>query len=214
MKKQSQSVCNRFRHGCAIAIVATLVASSVQGDSLWKDAESQAMSSDRKAHAVGDIVTILVQESSTATKDNSTSTSKQATADNAITTFLYSPAGSSFLTHGGQMPALRYNSQNSFSGGGSVENKEQIVAKIPVRVIDVLPNSSLVIEGTRHTSFGNEQQDIVLRGVVRAEDIAANNTVFSYNVADAVIKIANKGAISDTQRKGWFTKLWDFITPF
>jgi flagellar L-ring protein precursor FlgH len=185
-----------------------------RADSLWKDTGSRALASDRKAAAVGDIVTILVQESSTATKDNSTSTSKSVSGDNAITTFLYSPAGSGFLTHGGQMPALKYNSANSFSGGGSIENKEQIVAKIPVRVVDVLPNNSLVIEGTRHTSFGNEQQDIILRGVVRAEDIAANNTVFSYNVADAVIKIANKGPITDTQRKGWFTKLWDVITPF
>jgi flagellar L-ring protein precursor FlgH len=185
-----------------------------RADSLWQDAGSRALTADRKASAVGDIVTILVQESSTATKDNSTSTSKSVSGDNAITTFLYSPAGSSFLTHGGQMPALKYNSANNFSGGGSIENKEQIVAKIPVRVVDVLPNKSLVVEGTRHTSFGNEQQDIILRGVVRVEDVAANNTVFSYNVADAVIKIANKGPITDTQRKGWFTKLWDVITPF
>jgi flagellar L-ring protein precursor FlgH len=55
---------------------------------------------------------------------------------------------------------------------------------------------------------------MVLRGIVRTDDVLANNTVFSYNVADASIRINNRGAVSDTQRKGWFTKIWDFITPF
>jgi flagellar L-ring protein FlgH len=83
-----------------------------------------------------------------------------------------------------------------------------------VRVIDVLPNRNLVIEGTRETSFGGETQTAVLRGVVRTEDVAANNTIFSYNVADATISYVSKGVVSDSQRKGWFTRIWDKITPF
>ena len=112
------------------------------------------------------------------------------------------------------MPALKYDSKHAFNGGGSINNSEQIVAQIPVRVVDVLPNKNLVVEGERHTSFGGEQQDVLLRGTVRPEDIAANNTVFSYNVADASIKFVNKGAVTDSQHKGWFTKLWETITPF
>jgi len=49
---------------------------------------------------------------------------------------------------------------------------------------------------------------------VRPEDVAANNTVFSYNVADAKIQIIGRGTIADSQRKGWFTKIWDKISPF
>jgi flagellar L-ring protein FlgH len=172
------------------------------------------MFADKKAHAVGDILTILVQENSTASKDNSTKTSKQSDIDAALTTFLYSPAGSAMLTHNGQMPALKYSSKQGFNGGGSVNNNEQIVAKIAVKVVDVLPNQQLVIEGTRQTSFAGESQDIVLRGTVRPDDVAANNTVFSYNVADAKIKLVSKGTITDSQRKGWFTKIWETITPF
>ena len=59
-----------------------------------------------------------------------------------------------------------------------------------------------------------ETQDAILRGVVRAEDIAANNTVFSYNIADATIKYVSKGTVTDNQRKGWFTKVWEKVTPF
>jgi flagellar L-ring protein FlgH len=213
MKTRFQFLCNS---GAALgsAVVTLLLVASARGDSLWHDNASRSMAADRKAVAVGDLLTIVVQESSTATKDNNTTTSKKSSTDNAIATFLYSPAGSSFMTHNGQMPALKYSGQSDFNGGGSIENKEQIVTKVAVRVVDVLPNQNLVVEGTRHTSFGSEQQDIVLRGVVRPEDITANNNVFSYNVADATIKIVNKGTVSDSQRKGWFTRLWDKLTPF
>jgi flagellar L-ring protein FlgH len=196
---------------CSV-LVATASASA---DSLWRDTSSdRSMFSDKKAYAVGDVLTIAVQESSSAQKNNSTKTAKSASADASLDTFLYSPAGSGFLTHNGQMPALKFDSKQDFAGGGTVNNSENIIAKIPVRVVDVLPNKNLVIEGTRHTAFGGEQQEVVLRGVVRTEDISANNTVFSYNVADATIKIINKGTVSDTQRKGWFTHLWEMITPF
>jgi flagellar L-ring protein precursor FlgH len=88
------------------------------------------------------------------------------------------------------------------------------VAHVAVKIMDVLPNHNLVIEGRRETSFSSEHQTIVLRGIVRPEDIGADNTVLSYNVADATIQIAGKGTVSDTQRKGWFTQIWDKVNPF
>jgi flagellar L-ring protein precursor FlgH len=112
------------------------------------------------------------------------------------------------------MPAMKYASAQDFNGGGTIQNKEEIVTKVTVRVVDVLPNKNLVVEGVRHTSFGGESQDVVLRGIVRPEDISANNNVFSYNVSDATVKFINKGTVSDSQRKGWFTRLWEALTPF
>jgi flagellar L-ring protein precursor FlgH len=187
---------------------------AVQAQSLWHDGSSRAMFADKRASRVGDLLTIVVQENTTASKDNATSTSKKASMDAAITAFLYSPAASGLLTKGGTLPALKYNSANNFDGGGTIKNSEQIVAQVTVRVIDVLPNGNLIIEGARETSFSGEKQNIVLRGIVRPDDVAANNTVFSYNVADAKIQIIGKGAITDSQRKGWFTKIWDKISPF
>jgi flagellar L-ring protein precursor FlgH len=199
---------------CEVMAACALAGAPVLADSLWHEPTAPSMFADRKAFAVGDILTIVVQESSTATKDNSTKTAKKSSLDASLQTFLYSPAASTLLTHNGQMPAMKYDFGQSFDGGGSVNNNEQIVTKVSVRVVDVLPNKNLMIEGTRHTSFAGEQQDIVLRGVVRLEDIAANNTVFSYNVADATVKIINKGTVTDSQRKGWFTKLIEILTPF
>lgn len=172
------------------------------------------MVADKRATSPGDILTILVQENNTSSKDANTKTSKATGIDAAIQAFLYSPEASGLLTHNGKMPSIKVNAAQNFEGGGKISNAERITARIAVRVTDTLPNGNLVIEGTRQIAFSGETQDAILRGVVRSEDVAANNTVFSYNVADATIKYISKGTITDNQRKGWFTRIWEKVTPF
>ena len=112
------------------------------------------------------------------------------------------------------MPALSLTGKSEFAGGGQINNSQQIAASVAVRIVDVLPNNNLVIEGTRESSFSGETQTILLRGTIRQDDISALNTVFSFNVADATIRFVSKGAITDSQRKGWFHRLWDKFSPF
>lgn len=198
----------------ALAAALPLASGSLAAQSLWKDDTSQSMFADKRARAIGDIVTILVQENTSASKENGTKTSRSSGIDAAINTFLYSPAASGMLTHNGKLPAVNMASKTSFDGGGQVQNAERMTARIAVRVVDVLPNNNLVIEGRRQTKISGESTEAVLRGVVRVEDVSANNTVFSYNVADATIQYLSKGPVSDSQRKGWFTKVWDKVAPF
>ena len=102
------------------------------------------------------------------------------------------------LTQGGQLPAMAYNSDHKHDGTGAINDSESIVAHIAVRITDVLPNGNLVIEGKRETSFSGEHQTIILRGMVRSDDVASDNTVLSYNVADATIQIIGKGTVTDS----------------
>ena len=169
---------------------------------------------DKRGVNVGDILTIVVQENSTANKNNATTTERSSSLSSAITSFFYSPGASSLLTKGGQLPAVAYNSDQKHAGNGVIADSESIVAQVAVRIVDVLPNGNLVVEGKRETSFSNEHQTIILRGVVRADDVASNNTVLSYNVADATIQIIGKGTVTDSQNKGWFTRILDKINPF
>jgi flagellar L-ring protein FlgH len=205
---------NRSMLSLTVAGGLALVTGPAAAQSLWRSDTSKPMYADKTATGIGDIVTIAVQESTTASKDNKTATSKSSAVDANITSFLYSPTASGLMTQGGQMPALKYGYKNDYSGGGTIDNSEKIISYVAARVIDVLPNRNLVIEGRRETAFGGEQQTIILRGVVRIDDITANNTVFSYNIADASIHIISKGTISDSQRKGWFNRIWDKLTPF
>jgi flagellar L-ring protein precursor FlgH len=195
------------------ALALTMPANSF-AQSLWHDEVSRPMFADKRATSVGDIITIVVSETSSASKNNQTKTEKNSSLSAAIASFLYSPGASGFLTKKGQLPAIQYNSDIKHDGGGSINNTETVVAKIAVRIVDVLPNHNLVVEGRRETAFSGEKQTIVLRGTVRQDDVTSVNTVFSYNVADATIQIIGKGAVTDTQRKGWFTRIWDKLTPF
>jgi hypothetical protein len=97
---------------------------------------------------------------------------------------------------------------------GQINNAERITTRIAVRVVDTLPNGNLLIEGRRQTKISGETTDAILRGTVRTEDITAQNTIFSYNIADASIHYLSKGVVSDSQRKGWFLRIWDKVTPF
>jgi flagellar L-ring protein precursor FlgH len=203
-----------LRLAACAAILAAAAAAHAGPGSLWKDESSKSMFADKRARAVGDIITIMVQENNSASKENSTQTSKSSSVDASLQTILYSPAGSGFLTHNGQMPAMKFGGSQSFDGGGKINNTERMTARIAVKVVDVLPNGNMIIEGRRETLVSGEKQEAILRGTVRSEDVAANNTVFSYNVADASIKFIGKGTISDNQRKGWLQRVWEKVTPF
>jgi flagellar L-ring protein precursor FlgH len=197
-----------------LVLAAALLPAATRAQSLWRDDISKPMYADKRANGIGDIITIVVQENTTANKNNETKTERQSSLNAAITSFLYSPAASGLLTKGGTLPALAFNSDHKHDGSGTIANSESIVAYVAARVVDVLPNRNMVIEGRRETAFGGEHQTVILRGVVRLDDVAANNTVYSYNVADASIRIINNGTVTDSTNKGWFNRIWDKLNPF
>jgi flagellar L-ring protein precursor FlgH len=193
----------------ATAMVASLAADA-RSQSLWRDTASKPMLADKRATGIGDILTVIVQETTTTSKDNKTATTKSSGVDASVSSFFY-PA--SVLAQNGNLPAAKWSSKSDFSGGGTVANSENIVARVGVTIVDVLPNKNLVIEGRRETAFSGEQQTIILRGIIRPDNIASDNTIFSYNIADAKVQIVGKGVINDSQRKGWFHRLFDKLSP-
>jgi flagellar L-ring protein precursor FlgH len=211
MKRRFASIYNPTIPGL---VLMTAFLCNLSADSLWNQGFSRNMCGDKKAQAVGDILTILIQENNGATRQNNTTTSKKASLSAAIASILYSPATSGLLTKKGALPAINYTSDAEFNGGGSINNAETITAQVSVKVVDVLPNGNMVVEGQLHTAFSGEKQDAIVRGTVRPDDVMANNTLYSYNIADATIQFMSKGTITDAQRKGWLTRVWDKLTPF
>ena len=195
----------------SVGLVAPL---SAANGSLWTDASARLLVADNRARNVGDILTIVVEENNESAKQNNTKTAKKTGISASISSFLFGPAKDGFLTRGGKYPAMDMKSDKSFEGGGTINNSERITARIAVRVTEVLPNGHMMLEGRRMTLVGGEEQEAVLRGLVRQEDIQPGNTVMSYNVADASIKFVSKGTVTDSQRRGWFTRAFDKITPF
>ena len=203
-----------YRELITAVVLLSLVASAGYGSSLWTDARSReaSMVGDRRARRVGDILTVVVQESASVQASRRTKTDKSAGIDYGVESFLYPSSG--FGTHNGELPQIKMGGSNDFSGGGEITNRQSVSARAAVTVIDVLPNGNLVIEGSRYVDYSEEKQYAILRGIVRPEDIQPGNTISSSSIADARVEFLSDGAISSAQRKGWLTKVFDTINPF
>lgn len=188
---------------CCVGIVQPVAA-----ESLWNDSSPAAnMYSDRKARAVGDIVTILISESSTATRTGKTSNTKSASANMSASTGIFSQLFRLF--HFDQSASAK--NADSVATNGTVSNTNVVTAKMTAQVVEVKPNGNLVISGSQTVAQGGEEQKITVNGVVRTEDISGDNTVYSYNVANAQIHIDGKGPIAAKQKQGIITQLLNFF---
>jgi flagellar L-ring protein precursor FlgH len=177
-----------------------------------------SITSDPLARSVGDLVTIVVDLQNVITKDQNTKTDKETAVDAVISSLLYPNDGTNhgynFLNFHGANPTTSWNATQSFNGGGTVANQETASTTIQARVVGVQPNGVLQIEATRLSKAGDEDTSMVLTGLVRPEDLSTSNTISSSRVADLQILQKGKGTLTNNQRKGWLTKLYEFIEPF
>jgi flagellar L-ring protein precursor FlgH len=171
---------------------------TVQAESLWSD--NYSLFADHKARAVGDILTIIISEQSSATRSGNASNSKDASGS--------ADAGAGFFTF---INAASFNSKDSFSAKGSINNTNTVSGRLTVTVQEVKPNGNLVISGKQSIKQNGEDQVIIVSGVVRPEDIAADNTIASYYVADAQIRIDGHGPLSRKQRQGILSQIFNFL---
>ncbi len=199
-----------------ILITSLLLTFSARADSLWKDDVSRSPFADKKARFVGDILNVRVQESNAAKRAAKTETSRDSETDANISSFLFgtSAGGSGFLKHGGAYPAMKLSNTTSHKGEGTIDNSGSITTRFSVRVVDVLPNGNLIVEGIRNASYAGESQTIVMRGAVRPFDIESDNTVYSYLISDLNLRFKSSGVITSAKEKGWFMNFWDKINPF
>jgi flagellar L-ring protein precursor FlgH len=212
MKTVFKSASNLLR--VAAIALASVVVSSADAASLWPtgSGSERSMIADRKASRAGDILTIIVDESAVAQSSQSKKSSRDSSINDSVSQFLF--ANSRALTHNGGLPSLQLGGKSSYSGGGDVSNSQSLSARAAVLVTDVLPNGNLVIEGARVVTFSGETQYVVLHGLVRNDDVARDNTVTSSNIADARVEFYSEGQLTDAQKRGWFSKLYEKLRPF
>ncbi|MGB3212405.1 MAG: flagellar basal body L-ring protein FlgH [Desulforhopalus sp.] len=187
-----------------------------EAGSLWQHG-NRSMFSDRKARDVGDIVTVLISETSSASKEASTSTDRSSNMSASIPNFFGLEKSSLFS---GDTPSVDLNNlvnaefSNGFDGNGSTTRKEDLSASLTTQVVGRYPNGQLKIRGGKEVMVNNEVQIIYLTGIVRPVDITAANTVNSTKILNARISYTGKGAISDKQKPGWAMRLLDNAWPF
>jgi flagellar L-ring protein FlgH len=185
----------------SVILILILSAAAVYGQGLYN--QGKTLFSDHRARSVGDIITIEIVEIAQASNESSTETKKEQSND-------ISTSGSGALDF---MPIAGMNSdiKNDYSGEGKTSRKGNLKAKITARITNTLPNGNFIIEGSRIVDVNGEKQTTILTGVIRPQDITPQNTVYSYNIADAQITYTGRGAVQDAQRPGIFARFVNWL---
>lgn len=173
-----------------------------------------ALFEDVRPRRVGDTVTVVVAESTNATKKATTSTSKDNSVDIANPTLFGQPVG--FRYPGGGSLANNtltleqgLSSSKSFTGEGESAQSNNLTGSITAMVVEVLPNGNLRIEGEKTIAINQGDEHVRISGIVRPVDVRADNTVLSTLVADAVISYGGKGVIADASDMGWLSRFFN-----
>jgi flagellar L-ring protein precursor FlgH len=182
--------------------------------SLWQGSGG-GLVDDFKARAKGDILTVVISETSSASKEATTGTSRASEMAAGIPNMLGLETSMTGISKWMDLSKLvNANASSKFNGSGSTTRKENLNATIAARVIDVLPNGNMLIEGRRNVLVNHEDQIIVLTGMVRPRDVTPDNMVNSTFIADAKISYSGNGIISDRQQPGWLMGILDKVWPF
>ena len=183
----------------AVSFLSVTFSGSVEARSLWSE-RGWSMFSDKKARNVGDILTVVIDESTTQTASKSRSNSKEGNVSIGAGTGIFS-----FLK------AASASGSDDWSASGSASDTSRFAGQITVTIIEVLPNDNLVIEGTQSIWQNRDEHKITLHGIIRRDDVLMDNTVPSTRVADATIKFDGKGPLNAKQRQGILTQIFNIL---
>jgi flagellar L-ring protein precursor FlgH len=184
-------------------------AAAVEG-SLWVAASPRSeLFRDFKARNVNDVVTIAVVETTQADLSADAKNSKNTSATAAIDGLFGAEKKIKELPN-----LVSGKGSSTFEGKGSTTRAATLQTTITARVIEVMPNGYLEVEGMREVRVNNENQTVYLTGVVRPEDINRQNVVPSSAVAQMAVRVHGRGAVSQPLRPGWLYKILAGVLPF
>lgn len=219
------------RHALATLCLLLSLTPPAAAQSLWREgAMGSSLFTDQRARAVNDIVTITIVEKSSSSRTAKTkvsdSTSRTAQVNKAPT--ILDPISGKVIKplvdpiFGYERPSTmlqnRLNvdleSSAAHEGKGNIDRTDNVSGQIAARVVKVLDNGNLVIEGRRAVLVNDETQVITISGVVRPQDISGSNTVLSSQIADAEIQLVGRGVLADAQKRGILYRLLDWLKLF
>ena len=201
-----------FRSSVCLALLVVISAGPALAQSLWT-VRAGSLVSDTRASRAGDLLTIIVDEQSSADKTGETKLKRDSSFSSKILIPQFESSPKWFNDILANL-AISGSGNSSYEGTGSTTRTDHANAQITAKVMRVLDNGNLLIEGRRIIVVHDEAQTIVLSGLVRPQDVSPDNTVRSAFVADAEVRIEGRGTISDRQRPGFFQRFFDFFGLF
>jgi flagellar L-ring protein precursor FlgH len=185
----------------------------IAANSLWQN--GGGLFEDPRARRLNDLVTIYVLENIAASNKAATDAGRDSSLDAAVTDFFGLPL--SWSVNGGRYnltPTVSGSMKDDFKGSGATTREGKLIGTITAKVVEVMPNGNFVLESRKDITINNEKQILVLRGMIRPEDIEQDNSITSSKLADAEVYYVGDGVIQNKQRPGWLVRILDKVWPF
>jgi flagellar L-ring protein precursor FlgH len=183
--------------------------------SLWRPG-AHTFFSDPRAAQVGDIITVVVDAADSATLNNGTTATRAGslTAGAADLMGLQSTINHMLPSGSNSGALIATNGTGSQVGTGNITRNETIALRVAAVVTQVLPNGNLALVGRQEFRVNSELRELVVSGIVRPQDIAADNTVTHDRLAEARISYGGRGELTDVQTARWGQQILDIASPF
>ncbi len=178
----------------------------ISGGSLFSTSNDMLLYEDRKANQIGDIITIVLTEVTDATKKADTKTKKESDVSLPNPTI----AGRNYTFNSGQATfEMGIEQENEFKGQAESKQSNKLNGTISVTVQNVLPNGNLVVRGEKWITLNQGDEFIRVSGILRPQDVAADNTAMSSRLANARIQYSGRGAVADSNTHGWLARFFN-----
>ncbi|MCG6199774.1 flagellar basal body L-ring protein FlgH [Psychromonas antarctica] len=175
--------------------------------SMYQDSYANNLYSDIKAHRIGDIITVYLDESTSAKKKAGSSQGKSNSYNLDIDPVTLPGTGTSPISITGVGIGSSQTSQ--FEGDADADQSNSLKGSITVNVTRVLSNGNLEIRGEKWLMLNNGEEFVRIKGVIRSEDVQADNSISSMRVANARIQYGGTGDFANTQKQGWLTAFFN-----
>jgi flagellar L-ring protein precursor FlgH len=187
-------------------IAAATIGSAAYAESLYPSSDKSgppapSLYADKRAYKVGDIVTIIIEETAISSQQASTDTKKNSSLSTG-------PGIGPLLK---EIPLFKYSGGDSMKASGTTTRSSTFLTRMSAVVTKVLDNGNLEIEGTRLVATNKEKEEVKLTGTIRKQDIAPDNTVLSECIANAQITHVGSGPIGSRQKEGIISKIFKIL---
>lgn len=189
-------------------------------DSLLQNNQSIYSQTKKRQFQKHDLITISISEETIANVRGSTKADRRTRWEWALNEFIRLASEGNISetklqpTARGSKPKINMDGRLRNDNIASTQHSTSFVSKIQAEVVEILPNGNLVLEAKKAIKINDEEESMVVKGIVSQEDIGLDNTVRSEKVASVEIKFSSKGTVGDNQKRGWLTKLLNSIWPF
>jgi len=177
--------------------------------SLYRSEFGFSLFDDRKAHRIGDIITIELNEKTVSKKSAGVSVDKESKLE------VGGLFGGKIPTYNGNPITTSFENKREFAGDADADQSNSLNGSISVTVVGRLPNGNLEVRGEKWITLNRGDEYIRISGIIRPEDVSQENTISSTKLANARISYSGTGELAESQSMGWVSRffnnpLWPF----